>query len=190
MKEIWLIGMRNRIRSEIFIMFDPTIFENIKVVLEGEIYDIDLSGEILVTNREDRVDLAKMARKFIMQFKLANAIKDILSEIHLSVDTEDLMKEISEIKNDLKPGCEIIVTFILKIIEPKRECEIIRNKLNKIWGHRPSINQKVFFYFGESGIDGEYFDEITLSFGRKIDEDNIEDISRLVKYTIQTLKIL
>ncbi|MDF0725751.1 hypothetical protein PY093_03360 [Cytobacillus sp. S13-E01] len=39
-------------------MFDPTIFDNLKVVIEGEVYDLDLTGDFLVTNRSDSIDIA------------------------------------------------------------------------------------------------------------------------------------
>ncbi|QNG61538.1 hypothetical protein H4O14_08705 [Bacillus sp. PAMC26568] len=41
-------------------MFDPTAFDNLKVVLEGEIYDADLEGIIEVIKRKDIVDLQQL----------------------------------------------------------------------------------------------------------------------------------
>ena len=32
-------------------MFDPTIYDNIKVVLEGAVYDLDLEGKIIITTK-------------------------------------------------------------------------------------------------------------------------------------------
>ncbi len=34
-------------------MFDPTAFDNLKVIVEGAVYDFDLHGDILVTDRKD-----------------------------------------------------------------------------------------------------------------------------------------
>lgn len=34
-------------------MFDPTAFDNMKVVIEGAIYDLDLDGEISIIDRND-----------------------------------------------------------------------------------------------------------------------------------------
>ena len=51
-------------------LFDPTAFENIKVVIEGEIYDRDLSGEIFVTDRNDWFNSAKLSRKYEISFGL------------------------------------------------------------------------------------------------------------------------
>ena len=40
-------------------MFDPTAYDNLKVILEGAVYDLDLSGELKIIERNDIVDLAK-----------------------------------------------------------------------------------------------------------------------------------
>ena len=53
-------------------MFDPTIFDNLKVVAEGAVYDLDLQGEILITNRIDQVDLATLSRYYAITFRKIN----------------------------------------------------------------------------------------------------------------------
>lgn len=170
-------------------MFDPTIYENIKVVLEGEIYDIDLSGEILVINREDTVDLAKMSRKFNIQFTLVNSEKDDAAEIQLTASTDDLAKEILERDLGIKPGCEISVKFYLHILDIDY-CKKIEDKLNNLWDHRPTIVQNLSFLYQENNFPEEFFNEVTLNFGRKIDEDNIADIHGLIEHTLRSLKAL
>ncbi|MCV9888442.1 hypothetical protein [Metabacillus halosaccharovorans] len=45
-------------------MFDPTVFDNLKVVIEGYIYDMDIDEQISVTDRSDIIDLAKMSRQY------------------------------------------------------------------------------------------------------------------------------
>lgn len=49
-------------------MFDPTVFDNLKVVLEGCVYDYDLEDKIVVTGRNDIVDLATLTRTFSIRF--------------------------------------------------------------------------------------------------------------------------
>ena len=63
-------------------MFDPTIYDNLKVVLEGEIYDRDLAGAIQIVDRSDIVDLAIMSRIFIMRFQ-NRELPDAIAEIKL-----------------------------------------------------------------------------------------------------------
>ncbi|MCT8136945.1 hypothetical protein H1D32_03750 [Anaerobacillus sp. CMMVII] len=81
-------------------MFDPTIFDNLKVVVEGEIYDLDLGGEISILNREDFVDLATMSRHFSITFQsVTSTAKQCTATIKLEADSADLYGEILE-----KPG--------------------------------------------------------------------------------------
>lgn len=171
-------------------MFDPTIYENIKVVLEGEIYDIDLNGKIFVTMRKDLVDLASMSRKFVIQFRLLDSAKAIYAEINLIANTEDLASEILE-RDDLKPGCEIIIKFYTMVTDPRVECKKISDKLNIIWDNRPEISQRLSYIYEQNGNNkSELLNEINLNFGRKIDEENISDIHNLVDYTIKSLVVL
>ncbi len=51
-------------------LFDPTAFDNMKVVLEGAVYDRDILGDILVVKRDDLVNLATLSRQFMMEFQL------------------------------------------------------------------------------------------------------------------------
>lgn len=171
-------------------MFDPTIYENIKVVIEGEIYDVDLSGKILVTMRKDLVDLALMSRKFVIQFRIVSCVKEIYAEINLFANTEDLANEILE-NNNIKSGCEIIVKFYTLVSDPEKECERIYNTLIKMWDDRPEIVQRLSYIYnnGEEKVP-ELLNEISLNFGRKIDEENISDIHNLVEYTIKSLEEL
>jgi hypothetical protein len=53
-------------------LFDPTVYDNLKVVLEGAVYDLDLAGSILVTGREDWVNLADLSRTYKLTFVMAD----------------------------------------------------------------------------------------------------------------------
>ena len=170
-------------------MFDPTIFDNIKVVLEGEIYDLDLDGKIFVVQRKDLIDIAKMSREYRIRF--SETMEDIVktAEINLIADTKDLTLEILEIEDDEdKPGCELIIQFQTSIENPDDECKSIEEKINEIWDYRPTITQTIQYNYPIS--KGKMYNKISLHFGRKIDEDNISDIPQLIRYTFETLKAL
>ncbi len=170
-------------------MFDPTVYDNIKVVLEGEIYDLDLSGIVNILDRQDLVNLAIMTRKYIIRFGLMESTKDKFAEIHLF--SEDLSKEIMELKDGITPGCDIIIKFIIQVTEPIVECKMIEDRLNRIWDYRPKILQVLSYEYKEEKNEHSIFNnEISLNFGRKIDEDNISDIHNLVNYTLRSLKVL
>ncbi|MEI0739291.1 hypothetical protein VQ056_26320 [Paenibacillus sp. JTLBN-2024] len=54
------------------VMFDPTIFENLKVALENQLYDLDnIDGLIRIIGRDDRLEMSVMSREFAIRFELA-----------------------------------------------------------------------------------------------------------------------
>ena len=64
-------------------MYDPTIFENLKVAFENHVYDLDnIERKIDIKNRVDQMDLSIIARTFKIEFTLADQ-QDITAEIIL-----------------------------------------------------------------------------------------------------------
>lgn len=174
-------------------MFDPTIFENLKVVIEGAIYDLDLSGKILITGRVDRVDLAMMSREYRIQFRIQNGGK-ALAELRLFAGVADLAAEILEAKNEI-PGCRIEVCFFTTVTQIETDCEQIELKLKSIWGDRPEIKQILTFEYTPHDLmdlspDPLYHNRITLNFGRKIDENQTDDMIHLVHHMHQSARFL
>lgn len=54
-------------------MFDPTIYDNLKVAFENYLYDLDnLDESIHITHRRDQLELASMSREFTLRFCLRN----------------------------------------------------------------------------------------------------------------------
>ena len=52
-------------------MFDPTVYDNLKVAFENYLYDLDnLDESIHITHRKDQLEMASMSREFILQFSL------------------------------------------------------------------------------------------------------------------------
>ncbi|WJH34045.1 hypothetical protein N6H14_29460 [Paenibacillus sp. CC-CFT747] len=92
-------------------MFDPTIYENLKVVAEGAVYDLDLKGELLILGRSDRVELASMSRAYAIRFRLPDK-PEASAEFRLEADTYDLSAEILE-KREAVPGCRLELFFNL-----------------------------------------------------------------------------
>lgn len=169
-------------------MFDPTIFDNIKVVLEGQIYEYDLNEKIVISNRQDLIDLALMNRRFLIQFGLKNDIKDIKAEIQLSASTEDLACEILEVDNQEMNGCTLKIIYYINISNFSL-CNEIKLILRKIWGERPSIEQKVIYKITDDE-NNNILNETTLLFNRKINEKNIADIEEIIIFSIESLGAL
>ena len=163
-------------------MFDPTIYENVKVVLEGELYDRDLEGEISIINRKDLVDLASLSRMYEVQFN-ENLYVKVTIQLHadlVSFSAEQLQLE------DVEAGCEIKISFDVSISDSE-ECADIEEVIRSIWGSRPSVSQTVSFVFDQ---EDDLQSHIELEFNRRINEDQISDLSDLIEYAIQTSRLL
>lgn len=177
-------------------MFDPTIFDNIKVALEGAVYDLDFAGEVTVTSRSDQVELAAMAREYTIGCRNAvrkDGIPQSTALFILSAGTADLAGEILDLAESEERtfGCTLRVTFLLNIDRLER-CVEIERILNTIWSYRPRIIQELSFVYNGIALDrpAAYRNTITLDFGRKINEDNIEDLFTIVEHTVQSLRQL
>ncbi|MGB8002584.1 MAG: hypothetical protein WCF60_21130 [Anaerobacillus sp.] len=163
-------------------MFDPTIYENVKVVLEGELYDRDLEGEISIINRKDLVDLASLSRMYKVQFNENPYVK---VTIQLQADLVSFSAEQLQLEN-VDAGCEIKISFDISIFDTE-ECTEIEEDIRSIWGSRPSISQTVSFPFDN---EDELNSHIELEFNRRINEDQISDLSELIEHAIQTSQLL
>ncbi len=98
-------------------MFDPTVFDNLKVAFENQLYDLDnLDKEITIVSRHDRMDLASMSREFRLGFTLqANA--NVTAEICLEASLRDLADEILE-EPEKYPGCTLRLFFYMTVEDP------------------------------------------------------------------------
>lgn len=171
-------------------MFDPTIYDNLKVVLEGELYDRDLSEHIQIVDRSDIVDLAIMSRMFIMRCQIPNRPESV-AEIKLHADAEDLTGEIVEANNPTI-GCRIHVGFRVRSTGDYKAAEkaagTIKKHLFKVWGNDTVIVQELCFFPNIHKDTPLYECRSTIEFGRKITEEQIGDIPRLVDHLILTLQ--
>ncbi|UJF35943.1 hypothetical protein [Paenibacillus hexagrammi] len=167
-------------------MFDPTIYENVKVVLEGAVYDLDLNGAALVTQRSDQLDMSSMSRTYKIEFArmLDQASR---AELTLYAHLKDLAAEILE-QTSASPGCILEVRLRTTVSDPEKECPEIAKALTRIWGSRPHIKQQLSYEFGSEPI--VYRDEVLLTFGRKIDEGQIDDFPVLIGHALDSLKWL
>ncbi|MYL63420.1 hypothetical protein GLW07_08615 [Bacillus hwajinpoensis] len=166
-------------------MFDPTIYENVKVVLEGELYDRDLEGEISIVSREDLVDLASLSRKYLMKF---TGNEDVYVTIELFADLANFSAEQLQL-DQIEPGCEIKIYFDV-LISDEEDCAEIEEDIRSIWGYRPTIRQTVSFPYAENQQDISLSTQVLLEFNRKINEDQISDLGDLIEYAIQTSNLL
>lgn len=167
-------------------MFDPTIFDNLKVVAEGAVYDLDLQGEILITNRIDQIDLAKLSRFYAVTFRKADEGEDsVHGELRIYAGVDDLAMEIME-KDVQSIGCYIEIVFSTSIKDPEKNCEIIQLELLDVWGNRPFITQMLSFTYDPTH-QIEWQDTVFLKFERKIGEAQVDDLPVMVDYMVESI---
>jgi hypothetical protein len=167
-------------------LFDPTIYENLKVVLEGAVYDLDLSGIVLVTQRTDRVELSSMSRYYAIEFMQTGQPAN-KAEVIIQAHLRDLAAEILENVTQV-PGCTLAIILTTQVEDPELECPEIQRKLGDIWEHRPQISQTLSYIYNDQPF--MYNNRIELRFGRKVDEGQIDDFPNLVRYALQSLSML
>lgn len=171
-------------------MFDPTAFENLKIVIEGAIYDKDLAGGILVTNRNDLLNLAKLQRRFEISFIDRNSSsKQVTATFILETNLENLAAELlpSAISEELS-GCRVCVKF--QCLHPNKAIyfQNINQVLAKIWGKGRDIEQLV--QVNPFSLQEEVENIITISFNRLVYEEQIHDLTDMVDYMITSIKHL
>ncbi|AHM65380.1 hypothetical protein LK13_21180 [Paenibacillus polymyxa] len=165
-------------------MFDPTVFDNLKVAMENAVYDLDnLDSRINITQRIDRLEMSVMSREFGVQFSLREQ-PGVTAELQLKMDLNNLAAEILEME-DQTPGCSLLLYFDMKIREIETQCSRIENILTDIWKPELRPAQTLSQIYGEK--TSTYQNRIELRFSRQINEDQMEDISELLEHVLLTL---
>ncbi|MFB7141881.1 hypothetical protein ACFCYN_19695 [Gottfriedia sp. NPDC056225] len=173
-------------------MFDPTAFDNMKVILEGLIYDKDLDGEYEIIDRNDYVNLSKMDRLFSIQYKkLSKQSYTTSCKITMSTTASDLFNELINGNTDV--GCFIEFEFFL----PKTmEIEIIQRSL-LLFQNKTNEQYTPFYNIKQSILDKNKIESsVNIKFNAKMTEDDFDKIEELVHiaeimlqwYDEQTLK--
>ena len=183
-------------------MFDPTIYDNLRVVLEGGVYDLDLSGRIIIVRRKDMIDLACMSREYSISFKEKYGGKTY-AEICLFAGLADLAAEIlevdgyyagdvSETKMEYRqPGCRLEIRFKVPLKDPETEPQKMRETLKQIWDTRPDIIQRISHEIDARGqLSANRQIVNVLDFNRKIDENQLDDLENLLQYVMRSLRAL
>ncbi|WP_088072133.1 hypothetical protein [Gottfriedia luciferensis] len=156
-------------------MFDPTAFDNMKVVIEGILYDKDLDGEYSIIDRNDFVNLSKMDRLFSIQFKLKENLNATSCKFSMGTTVNDLYNEL--INGNTEVGCFIELEFFFpKIIEVEliqRGLLLFQNKTNESYIPIHNMKQSIF---DKNIIESS----VCLKFINKMTEDDFEKIEELI----------
>ncbi|MFC3748423.1 hypothetical protein [Paenibacillus sp. GCM10012306] len=168
-------------------MFHPTVFDNIKIAIENQIYDYDnLDGLLIVTDRSDLLDLALMSREFTLSFQLIGK-GNITAEIVLRSSIKELSDEILETPGS-NPGCYLLLRFYMQVSDASTTCPAVVSALNTIWGPDLQPVQSLSFIYGQEEVG--YHNCIELQFKRQITEEQMEDIPELLKHVLQSAEAL
>lgn len=168
-------------------MYDPTIFENVKVAFENHVYDLDnIDQKITIKNRMDRMDLAVLARDFAIQFKVVG-LQNITAEIILTASLKDLAGELLEMPGE-DPGCVLCLRFMKHVQHVKNQCNQIEKSLNSIWEDDIELTQTLSFEYGQD--PSNYLNNIELKFKEKINEAHMEDIPGFLYHVLKTVEVL
>ncbi|QAY66940.1 hypothetical protein [Paenibacillus protaetiae] len=169
-------------------MFDPTVFDNLKVAFENAVYDLDnLDGKVLATGRSDLLEMAVMSRRFAIAFRLTEGGGNAVAEIVLDASLKELAAEILE-QEGASPGCVLRVVFHLELEETEQACRTIDQILKEIWNPALPPVQTISYEYGHE--PPVYRNAAEIRFNRTINEEQMEDVGRLVDYAVETLERL
>ena len=163
-------------------MFDPTIFENLKVGIENAVYDLDNLDEIIrVTDRKDLLDMATLSRSFNLRFELGvihNFSRNLPGD-----RTPDLAAEILEIPEG-QPACELKLRFYKHISDASIACPAIAQIIKEIWNPELPPPQTIRYTYSDPV---PLHNTIELRFPRRINEEQMGDILNILEFMLRTL---
>ncbi|NRD80501.1 hypothetical protein HPT25_24570 [Bacillus sp. BRMEA1] len=171
-------------------MFDPTAFDNMKVVIEGALYDLDLIGAIIVTDRNDFLNTAKMSRLFSICFRLpGNTTNTVTAKLEMGAELNNLAAELlpNMDANDLA-GCFVKLQFCLEVVDEMTEYQEIDDIFRKIWGEERKICQSV--EFNPLNQPKKMKNVVTIDFERIISEAQMDDLVEMIEFMVTTTQQL
>ena len=168
-------------------MYDPTIFDNLKVAFENQVYDLDnLANEITITNRIDRMDFAVMGREFTVEFTLVD-LPEVTAEIVLEASLENTAAEIMELPGK-NPGCALLLRFYKRVHNVTKQCKEIEQALKGIWEADQKLTQTLSFMYEQD--TSSYLNTIEVSFNHLINEEHMDEIEEFLEHVLDSLEVL
>lgn len=167
---------------------DPTIFDNLKVVLEGSLYDLDREGRLRVADRADLVDLASMQRLFRMGFVLPQEPRRVYGEVEISSELLDFAAEWKRLHTiEEKPGVRVWLRFTLEhgLLE-EAMIRRVHEEMKLRWEASDLSHTLEKTMTPETGQEESRY-ICTLVFRDKIDEDNAGEIPLLLEHVRKTM---
>lgn len=165
-------------------MFDPSVFENLKVVVEGAFYDLDLEGELAIIDRHDYVDLAYMSRIFEISTRLdTSKEKAVECTLSLSAGLQSFSSEKLTSITKREPGCDLKIKF--RYIDPEHPLRNI-HVLKQIWDK--GYTYRVFKHTPIGFKHEDPFVTIEIKQDKPLYEDEIDQLHSYVRQILHILK--
>jgi hypothetical protein len=165
-------------------MFDPSVFENLKVVVEGAFYDLDLEGELAIIDRHDYVDLAYMSRIFEISTRLdASKEKAVECTLSLSAGLQAFSSEKISSITKREPGCDLKIKFrYIDSEHPLRNIHVLKQIWDKGYTYRVFKHTPIGFKHEDP------FVTIEVKQDKPIYEDEIDQLHTYVNQILHILK--
>jgi hypothetical protein len=158
-------------------MFDPTAYENLKVVMQGALYELDLMGSLKVINREDIIDLASLGRRYSLT--LSNPDKDgVTVTVTLTAGLKEWNAEAYP-KPGAEPGAMLQVQYQS---EGSRFSDLVMTKLENWWGQRRNMEWREITSSSEP-----FLHQGIVKFNRIITEEMVDDLEEVVVHVENSL---
>ncbi|MFE8702141.1 hypothetical protein ACFYKX_16200 [Cytobacillus sp. FJAT-54145] len=170
-------------------MFDPTAFENMRVVMEGALYDQDLNGEIRIIDRNDLINTAKMSRAYEITLSLPEGSDKNTCTFLMEAKLENLAAELlPPVHSEALSGCHVSITFNISHQAIEGIQHTINEIIKEVWGEERQFEQKIVVDpFSQNDL---VTTEVKVQFNRLVYEDHIDDLVHMVEYMILTLQRL
>lgn len=161
-------------------MFDPTAFDNIKFMMQAEVYDRDLAGLFHIHSRSDTVDLATLSREAAITFSLKTSL-DLRVTFIVRADLEKLAGELLPLSGTI-PG----VTLHVFYTGPEHGLtEVDMSLLEKIWGPDRRYERKKI-----ESDQAETIYEWHIYFERVITEEMMVELGDLIGFIAESLQLV
>lgn len=168
-------------------MYDPTVFDNLKVAIENHLYDLDnIDRKIMILNRSDQMDFAVLAREFTIRFGLVHE-PDVSVEVVLEASLQELAGEILELPGK-NPGCILTLRFKKYVESFEVQCKEIEEAIHAIWENEVQLTQTLSFTYKDE--EPSYLDVVDVRFATKINEENMNEIEEFLDHVLVTLQVL
>ncbi|WP_156187039.1 hypothetical protein [Bacillus sp. FJAT-27231] len=159
-------------------LFDPTAFDNIKFMIQAEVYDRDLAGLFHVHSRKDLVDLATLSRESVITFSLKDSA-DLRVSLVVKADLEKLAGELLPSSNAL-PGVSLHILYF----GTERSLMAERmDLLERMWGTERRYERKKI----DSDQTGTTY-EWHVYFERIITEEMMDELGDLISFIGESLR--